>query len=74
MEEMLESMILEDAKPIYTEVGGWDEPTAGVQSFDQLNSKAQSFIKKIEEISGVPVIMISTGPKREDTIIREYPL
>ena len=74
MEEMLESMILEDAEPIYTEVAGWSEPTAGVQSFDQLNSNAKSFIKKIEEICSVPVIMISTGPKREDTIIRDYPL
>ena len=74
MEEMLESMILEDAEPIYTEVAGWNEPTAGVQSFDQLNSNAKSFIKKIEEICSVPVIMISTGPKREDTIIRDYPL
>ena len=74
MEEMLESMILEYAEPIYTEVAGWNEPTAGVQSFDQLNSNAKSFIKKIEEICSVPVIMISTGPKREDTIIRDYPL
>ena len=74
MEEMLESMILEDAEPIYTEVAGWKEPTAGIQSFDQLNSNAQSFIKRIEEICNVPVIMISTGPKREDTIIRDYPL
>ena len=74
MEEMLESMILEDAEPIYTEVAGWKEPTAGIQSFDQLNSNAQSFIKRIEEICSVPVIMISTGPKREDTIIRDYPL
>ena len=62
MEEMLESMILEDAEPIYTEVAGWKEPTAGIQSFDQLNSNAQSFIKRIEEICNVPVIMISTGP------------
>jgi len=74
MEEMLESMLLEDAKPVYTEVAGWNEPTAGAQSFDQLNDNAQSFIKKIEEICNVPVIMISTGPKREDTIIRDYPL
>ena len=74
MEEMLESMILEDAKPVCTEVAGWNEPTFGAQSFDQLNGNAQSFIKKIEEICGVPVIMISTGPKREDTIIRDYPL
>jgi adenylosuccinate synthase len=74
MGEMIETMILEEVKPIYTEVPGWKEPTAGVQSFERLNDQAQSFIRKIEEICKVPVIMISTGPKSEDTIIRDYPL
>ena len=69
--ELIETMDLEDAKPIYTELEGWDEPTAGKTSFEELNERAKSFIEKIEEISGVPVIMISTGPKREDTIIRQ---
>ncbi len=69
--ELIETMDLEDAKPVYLELDGWDEPTAGQSSFEELNDKAKSFIEKIEEISGVPVIMISTGPKREDTIIRQ---
>jgi len=69
--ELIETMDLEDAKPIYIELEGWDEPTAGKTSFEELNERAKSFIEKIEEISGVPVIMISTGPKREDTIIRQ---
>ena len=69
--ELIETMDLEDAKPVYLELDGWDEPTAGQSSFEALNDKAKSFIEKIEEISGVPVIMISTGPKREDTIIRQ---
>ena len=69
--DLIETMDLEDAKPIYIELEGWDEPTAGKTSFEELNEKAKSFIEKIEEISGVPVIMISTGPKREDTIIRQ---
>ena len=64
-------MDLEDANPVYLELDGWDEPTAGQSSFEELNDKAKFFIEKIEEISGVPVIMISTGPKREDTIIRQ---
>ena len=50
------------------------EPTAGVQKFKDLNDQAIAFIKKIEELSGAPVVMISTGPRREDAIIREYPL
>ena len=69
--ELIETMDLEDAKPVYIELEGWDEPTAGKTSFEELNEKAKSFIEKIEKISGVPVIMISTGPKREDTIIRQ---
>ena len=69
--ELIETMDLEDANPVYLELDGWDEPTAGQSSFEELNDKAKSFIEKIEEISGVPVIMISTGPKREDTIIRQ---
>ena len=69
--ELIETMDLEDAKPVYLELDGWDEPTAGQSSFEELNDKAKFFIEKIEEISGVPVIMISTGPKREDTIIRQ---
>ncbi len=72
--ELLETMFLEGVKPIYTEFKGWDEPTAGKQSFDELNDRAKEFILNIEELCKVPVIMISTGPKREDTIIREYPL
>ena len=73
-EEILESMRLHDAKPEYIELEGWQEPTSGLQKFEKLNDKAISFINKIEEICGVPIIMISTGPRREDTIIREYPL
>lgn len=69
--KLIETMDLEDAKPVYLELDGWNEPTAGKSSFEELNDKAKSFIEKIEEISGVPVIMISTGPKREDTIIRK---
>ena len=72
--ELLETMTLEEVEPIYTEYKGWDEPTAGKQSFDELNDMAKEFILNIEELCKVPVIMISTGPKREDTIIRKYPL
>ena len=72
--ELLETLTLEEVEPIYTEYKGWDEPTAGKQSFDELNDMAKEFILNIEELCKVPVIMISTGPKREDTIIRKYPL
>ena len=73
-DEMIETMLIEDVIPVYTELEGWEEPTEGIQHYDELNQKAKDFIQNIEEICNVPVIMISTGPKREDTIIREYPL
>ena len=69
--ELIENMDLETVQPIYLEMDGWTEPTAGKTSYDGLNENAKAFIEKIEEIAGVPVIMISTGPKREDTIIRQ---
>jgi len=64
-------MDLEEAKPEYIELEGWSEPTSGVTDFENLNPSAKNFIEKVEEISGTPVIMISTGPKRENTIIRQ---
>ena len=70
-EELIETMDIEDAQPQYLELEGWSEPTAGITQFDDLNANAKAFVEKVEEISGVPVIMISTGPKREDTIIRQ---
>ena len=72
--EILENLTLEGVKPIYSEFKGWEEPTAGKQSFEELNDMAKEFILNIEDLCKAPVIMISTGPKREDTIIREYPL
>ena len=70
-EELVETMDLVEAKPEYIELEGWSEPTAGVTDFENLNHSAKNFIEKVEEISGTPVIMISTGPKRENTIIRQ---
>jgi len=73
-EEILESLTLNDVEPQYIELDGWQEPTAGVQRFEDLNDKAIDFIAKVEELCGAPIVMISTGPRREDAIIRKYPL
>ena len=73
-EYILETMSLEEIKPKYVELSGWKESTYQIQKFHELNQGAKNFIDKVEEISGIPVVMVSTGPKREDIIVREYPL
>ena len=60
----------EDIKPIYTKVPGWKCSTVGVDSFDNLPKKAQEYIQYIEQILSIPIKHISTGPKRNDMIIR----
>ena len=52
---------------------GWQESTVGVTNFDKLPKKARDYLARIEELAGVPVDIISTGPDREHTIIKVYP-
>ncbi|MEJ2141533.1 MAG: adenylosuccinate synthase [Gammaproteobacteria bacterium] len=59
----------EQCKPIYIEVPGWKESTVGIRKYEDLPENAKSYIKKIEEVIGVPVDVISTGPDRADTIL-----
>lgn len=60
---------LEDAKPIYEEVAGWDS-VVGCRDYDALPQTAKKYIERIEELTGVRVGIISTSPERDDTIIR----
>ncbi|MFG5142254.1 adenylosuccinate synthetase, partial [Campylobacter lari] len=59
---------LENAKPIYEVMEGWDK-VAGIRDYDLLPENAKKYIKRLEELSGVKVGYISTSPEREDTII-----
>ena len=63
----------EQCEPEYIEVPGWSETTVGVRSYDDLPENAKAYIKKIEEVVGVPVDIISTGPDRADTIVLRDP-
>lgn len=60
-------------EPVYEEIPGWSENTAGIKEFHQLPSAAQNYLKRIEEICATPIDMISTGPDREDTIVLRHP-
>ena len=56
-------------KPVYVELDGWKEDITGVKSFDELPDNAKAYVRKIEELTGVPVGVISVGPDRTQTIL-----
>ncbi len=60
-------------EPIYEEMPGWKESTVGAKSLATLPANARAYIKRIEELVGVPVDMVSTGPDREETIVLRHP-
>ena len=60
-------------EPIYEVMPGWKESTVGAKSLDALPANARAYIKRIEELVGVPIDMISTGPDREETIVLRHP-
>lgn len=62
--------ILSNIKPIYEEFEGWDESTYNLNSYEKINEIAKVFISKLENILDVPIDVISTGPSRNATIIR----
>ena len=64
---------LERCHPVYEELPGWTESTVGIKSHDRLPAAARAYLKRIEELAGVPIDLISTGPDREETIVRRHP-
>ena len=61
---------IEDVEPVYTTLPGWDKDISGMTSWEELPETAQSYIEFIEEYLGVKFTIISTGPKRKETIVR----
>ncbi len=64
---------LESCEPVYEDHPGWKDSTVGVKSFAQLPKAAQSYLKRLEELVGAPIAIISTGPDRMETIIQQHP-
>ncbi|MBA4761097.1 adenylosuccinate synthase [Sphingomonas sp.] len=61
------------AVAVYEEIEGWRESTAGARSWAQLPAQAIKYIRRIEELIGCPVALVSTSPEREDTILVRDP-
>jgi adenylosuccinate synthase len=60
-------------EPIYETIAGWKEPTARARSWAQLPAQAIKYVRRIEELVGCPVALLSTSPEREDTILVTNP-
>jgi adenylosuccinate synthase len=57
-------------EPVYETLPGWTAPTRGVREYTDLPREAQRYVARLEDVTGVPAAIISTGSAREDTIIR----
>ena len=57
-------------EPVYESLPGWKEPTRGARDFDELPAEARRYVARLEEVSGVPIAIVSTGSDRDETIIR----
>jgi adenylosuccinate synthase len=60
-------------EPVYETIDGWQEPTARARSWAQLPAQAIKYVRRIEELVGCPVALLSTSPEREDTILMKNP-
>lgn len=64
---------LERCKPIYEELPGWDEDITKVTKLEDLPENARHFLSRVSELVGVPLVTVSVGPDREQTIVLKNP-
>ncbi len=59
--------------PVYEELPGWTDSTVGVTTLEGLPENARNYIKRLEELTGAPIDIVSTGPDRVETIVLRHP-
>ncbi len=69
-----ETDVLAVCEPVYEEHPGWRQSTVGTVEEEKLPPACRRYLRRLEELSGVPITVISTGPKRSQTILRRDPL
>jgi len=60
-------------EPIYERMQGWSQSTVGITSYDQLPIEARLYLQRIEQVTGVPIHLVSTSPDRDHTILIRHP-
>jgi len=64
---------LEECRPVYETLPGWSETTSGVKRFARLPQNVKAYLRRIEELTGVPIDIVSIGPDRDQTIVLRNP-
>jgi adenylosuccinate synthase len=67
------SSSLAECTAVYEEMPGWKESTVGITDYNALPANARRYLDRLQELVGVPITIISTGPDRDQTIIRKNP-
>ena len=62
-----------DCEPVYEDLPGWKESTSGITDYAKLPAAARSYLDRLQELTGVPIDIVSTGPDREHTMILRHP-
>ena len=63
----------DECEPVYLEFPGWNESTAGITEWEKLPPAARAYLRALEELSGCPLAIVSTGPDRDATIVLRDP-
>ena len=69
----IDAVDYDNLRPVYETLPGWSESTVGLKSLDALPDAARAYIKRVEELVGASIDIISTGPDREETIVLRHP-
>ena len=64
---------VERLEPVLEELPGWSGSTFGVRAWDQLPANAQAYLRRLSELAGAPIDIVSTGPDRDETILIRHP-
>jgi adenylosuccinate synthase len=65
-----DSLVLEACTPVYEKLPGWQQPTVGIREWQKLPENARRYVERLGELVGAEIGLVSTGPDREQTIIR----
>ena len=65
--------LFEKCQPVYEELPGWKQDITAAGSFEELPANAQSYVRRLEELAGCPIVLVSVGPRRDQTITIRNP-